>query len=314
MDNAIAARGWSARWSKFSERVLAECANPNCRHTRERWRRLFHRGGLRLQENWCCTPACFETVLARTYRTLLKAPARLPGAVPHRVPLGLVLLSKGCVSNPQLRTALRAQQTAGRGRIGEWLVEMGVINEREVVVALGQQWGCAVYPAGNATDVQWSRMLPLCLQEHFRMMPVSYIRATGVLLIAFSEGVDHTLLYRIEQMLDCGAEPCLLSPSAMGRLLEQAQQQGRSDEIVFDRIADPAEMARITRSYVTKLSACNVRSARCGEYVWARLECAREPMNLMFHGSPAAWSLNYEEAISNTPTVISAKALPYSCR
>ncbi len=114
------------------------------------------------------------------------------------------------------------------------------------------------------------------------MLPVQYVAATRVLYIAFSEGVDYTALYAIEQMLDCRTEACLICHSAMEHRFEEMGQERRPGELLFEGKREASEMARITCSYVLKLGAWEARMVTCGKYVWVRLQCADELTNLLF--------------------------------
>ena len=69
-------------------------------------------------------------------------------AASHRVPLGLLLLSRQQLTAAQLRTALEAQRAAGQGKIGEWLRQLGFVTELQVTAALARQWSCPVLITG----------------------------------------------------------------------------------------------------------------------------------------------------------------------
>jgi two-component system, OmpR family, copper resistance phosphate regulon response regulator CusR len=102
------------------------------------------------------------------------------------------------------------------------------------------------------------------------------------LYIALCLRVDYIVLSAVEQMLDCRAVPCLVSDRVMNGLLEQAQNSRRVTEQVFDRISDSAEMARITGSYAARVGAEEVRIARCGPYIWVRLNTGHQATDLLF--------------------------------
>ncbi len=191
------------------------------------------------------------------------------------------MLSRGHLTNPQLRLALQAQNTEGRGRIGGWLETLGFATEAQVTAALGMQWGCPVLPLFADGDSRCRGMLPFRLMETFRILPVQYVAATRMLYLAFSEGVDYTALYAIEQMLDCRTEACLIRKSAMDTVFERIGHERRAGEMLFEGGRDPEEMARITCSYVLKLGAGHTRMVACGKYVWVRLQGA-ELTNLLF--------------------------------
>jgi hypothetical protein len=114
--------------------------------------------------------------------------------------------------------------------------------------------------------------LPLLLLESFGMIPVDFVEAKATLYVAFSERIDYTALYAIEQMLGCHTEPCLISPERLRRcLLAQGQRRG-TDAIVFEHLTDVFEFARIVRNYAIQAQAAEIRLAPCGAYLWARLE------------------------------------------
>ena len=63
----------------------------------------------------------------------------------HRIPIGLLMLSQGWITQEQLRRALDAQREAGgKARIGKWLMQQCNLSEEQVTRALSMQWGCPV--------------------------------------------------------------------------------------------------------------------------------------------------------------------------
>jgi len=110
---------------------------------------------------------------------------------------------------------------------------------------------------------------------------VRFISATRLLYVAVCVRVNYRVLASIEQMVDCRTIPCLVGDRKMDEWLRQAQNLER-DVQVFDRTSGPVEMARITASYVARLSAQEVRIVRCGPYVWARLQVGSNATDLLF--------------------------------
>ena len=259
------------------------CAHSGCEY-RALWRRLLPVHGIQLQQQWYCSPQCFEHAARRCFSRASTTPAAPPRGQ-HRIPLGLVLLSRGQLSNAQLRSALQAQRESGRGRIGQWLEKLGFATEQQVTAAMGMQWACPVLPAsavGSAAD--FAATLPIGLLESFRMLPVHFSRER-VLYLAFSEGVDYTALYAIEQALQCRTEACLIGTTTMDAALARLAQHRREADYRFGDWLSDAEMARITCGCVIKFGAREVRIVACGEYVWARLETESGPTNLLFRRS-----------------------------
>ena len=273
---------WIGRTLLRCRAAFPRCAWPECSAgLTGRWLPAAH--GILLQQQWYCSPQCFESAARRCFARAGNSPSPAP-PVRHRLPLGLVLLSRGHVSNAQLRSALQAQQESSGKRIGEWLEEMGFASERQITAAVGIQWACPVLPDSAISPQSLRTLLPLPLLENFRMLPVHFTRER-VLYVAFSEGVDYTALYTIEQAMDCRTEACLVGRSSMNSALLQLAGEPRAGDFVFERGHDDQEMARITCGCAIKLGAHSVRIVACGDYVWARLETSAQPANLLFRRS-----------------------------
>ena len=126
---------WNPSLRGLLSRYRQNSGPDGCIHSRRFWRK-WRRGtnSISLAGSLYCLDQCLE-------RAILKQLRRLPVATSHptnhRIPLGLVLLSKKQITPEQLRTALDAQRSAGRGRIGEWLQELGFVNERQVTASFG---------------------------------------------------------------------------------------------------------------------------------------------------------------------------------
>lgn len=242
--------------------------------------------GVRLHGVWYCMPECLEHAVANLLRPPRSAKSRVPAA--HRIPLGLILLSQQQLLPEQLSAALDAQRLAGTGKIGYWLQRMEFITEPQLTSALARQWSCPVLRSGP-TVLALHRVpeIPMLLLESLRMIPVHFVEATATLHVAFAEGIDHSVLYTIEQMLDCRTAPCLVGATVLEQsLLALLEHRGRC-EVVFDRVADLAEFARVLRSYAHRLLASGIRMAPCGSYVWLRLErSSRPPVNLLLRTPP----------------------------
>lgn len=237
--------------------------------------------GVRMRGRWYCGTKCLEQALCEILaRGVVSRPGPLPS---HRIPLGLLLLSRQQLTAEQLRIALELQRTGGHGKIGEWLQQLGFASENQITAALARQWACPVFRTGAGNlNASHRAHIPMLLLESFQMIPVELAEPSTTLLVAFSENIDHTVLYVIEQMLGYHTEACFVCPSALQKALRAlAQRQGRSDA-VFDRMEDPAECARIIGSYAAHVEAEEVRLATCGQHIWIRLErLRRETVNLV---------------------------------
>jgi hypothetical protein len=249
-------------------------------HGESLWSRLRSRSrGVRLLDTRYCSPACLERALINVLRSMPLLPQRNVLA-PHRIPLGLILLSRQQLTPVQLGAALEAQRASRDSsltpkKIGEWLQEFGFVTEQQVTIALARQWSCPVLRDASAIAAIRLPAIPRLLLECFQVVPVELVEATGSLLMAFGEGIDYRILYAIEQMLGYHTQPCLVCPSTLRKsLLSIARHHGPND-VVFDCQQDAAECAHIIGNYASTAGAEVVRIARCGGHLWVRMERPR---------------------------------------
>jgi len=288
-------RAWIGKVRNYWTTILPDCGQPGCSVFRRLWRRLrWWNGTIRLHGLGYCAPQCFEYAAGQRLGEIcnMSSPAE---PVQHRIPLGLLMLSRGQLSNWQLRSALEAQQASGRYRLGEWLERLGFASEQQITTALGLQWACPVVTTRLNPDYRCVRLIPFRILETYRMLPIQFVESTRTFYLAFSEGIDYGVLNAVEQILDCRTEACLVSRSAMNAALEQIRRDRNAIDLLFEGWRHAPEMARITTGYVLKLGAQTVRVAGCGRYIWVRLCAGGEVANLIFRrpGSfqvqPATW-------------------------
>lgn len=274
-------RDASQLWRNWQQ-VFPRCDQRDCRAGRNLWFRLWRKyRGVRMRNTWYCTIDCFEKAAGQLFVEMMEGTLEQP-EVKHRVPLGLLMVSRGQLQPEQLGRALEEQRLAGHGKLGHWLQQLGFSTEQQVTASLALQWACPVFPLQGSVIPACAQMLPLPLLEAFRMMPVYYAGATRSLYIGFTEKVDYLMLSHIERMLDCKTQPCVVSPKALARILERLGEKPRASEVRFAAAMDADEMARITRGYVAKLGAEEVRSTAYGDYLWLRLLHGRNATSLLF--------------------------------
>jgi Type II secretion system (T2SS), protein E, N-terminal domain len=204
----------------------------------------------------------------------------------HRIPLGLVLLSRGLIDNQSLQEALQAQRQSRNGRLGEWLMRLGAVNEDQVTAAVAIQWGCPVFPLeGHNHFIDCAGMVPLPILEAARMAIVDYLPTGLSLYVAFANGIDHCTLRALEEMFRCRTQPCIARESSLEHALEVIRSLSRPPEIMIDNTCHPLEMAQTLRGYAAAKAAEQVRIVKCEAYIWAQLEKSSRPTNVLFRAS-----------------------------
>lgn len=279
--------GWGLAWSNLWRKVGTRCGDPDCGGADGIWDRA-HRGrkSVRIQGIPYCVPLCMERALRHAIQKAGSvAEAR---ASRRRIPLGLVLLSRQHLTARQLQTALAAQRAAGCGRIGYWLQELGFVSEQQITSAIACQWSCPVLQ--SKTSVLSPVLLPqvpMLLLDSFRMIPVSFVAATATMHIAFGDSIDYSVLYAIEQMLDCRTQACVVSPSLLRDSLLALGEDRPSTEVVFERVSGVSEWVGIVSNYAVRVSAREIRLASCRQYSWVRMASASEQtINLLLRLPP----------------------------
>ena len=274
---------WLARRAKWWERISARCSGPECPYRGKLWPSWLRKtAGVEFEDLWYCEIGCLRPVLVLRVQDLLSRFLH-EGSRAHRVPLGLLLVSRNVISSDQLREALRLQRETRRGRIGDWLRQLGVVSEQQITAALGQQWGCPVFPLERlAANPLFTRLLPLSLLEAVNAVPAYASQDRSVLHLAFGDRIDHTSLYAIEQMLGCQTVACVAAQSAITATLTEFHRHTASEDTCFETVRDPREMTWTICSYATELRAFRVTIVRASSYVWVRFHRRHLSRDLLF--------------------------------
>lgn len=253
------------RWDALTVR----CASPQCLQ-RPRTRLAFETRfrGVCFQDRWYHQSSCLNETLLAVVKQLLPGPAGRRVHF-HRIPIGLLLVKRGVITPEQLREALRLQRQAGSGKLGYWLQQFTSITEEELCAALGQQWGCPVFPLNSRTFLPVSEETPpYPILFAAKAVPV-YTGQDGRLMhIAFSEGIDHSLLYVLERVMGCRTIPCIASQSAVAEALEHVRKHAAGNEICFDSVRDPAEIAATSCSYAAQMDIREMKIVSAAGFLW----------------------------------------------
>jgi hypothetical protein len=257
------------------------CANSSCT-AKTLLHAITHRNrGLNGDGDWYCGPECFEHAIKGKIGELMTSQGKPARARSSRVPLGLLLLQRGILTAEQLRVALEHHRTAELN-FGDVAQQLGFATQEQVTSAVAAQWACPVFSLGDR-QLEIGLRVPRHLLELYGMIPVHYGALERRLLIAFVTGVQHQVLYTIGHMTACTVAPCFITAREYQLHLHSPNTPFlRDDELVFEQIAEPAEMAQIIRSYVVQLAAEQVRLGRCRDYLWTRIWGRKREMDLLF--------------------------------
>jgi hypothetical protein len=248
-------------------------------------RSLPGRSGVKVGRQRYCSVDCFA-VAARTQLSSLSGGSVVDIRRSPRLSIGLVLLSKGQVTDEQLRFAMAESQRRGE-TLEATLIFLGMANERTLVSARASQWGCPVLSQDHEAQHVESDIPPTLLQRS-TAVPLHYSPAARRLLLGFVYRVDHSLLNALEQIADLRAEPCFIAPGDFREQTSRVMTAPNYEEVVFDEVQTLAQMARNVGGFASEVAVREARFARCREFVWARLTGRKGRIDLLFRVEYAA--------------------------
>jgi len=277
--------GWpKAVPADFSWKGLTvRCAAANCPvrfNMQPAWLAKYR--GVQFQQRWYHSAECLEGALVQALLPLL-VPSRNPAVRAHRLPIGLLLVKRGAITPEELREAVRLQNEAGAGKLGYWLRQLTNLTEDQICMALSQQWGCPVFPLErHVISTSVGQSVPFPILAAAKAVPAFASLGGRQWHVAFSDHVDHTLLYAIEEVLDCRTLPCVSRESAVKESLELLRKNSAGKETCFDTLRDPDEMASTICNYAAQMEIRKLKLVRAAGYVWAALHRQDGRRDLLF--------------------------------
>lgn len=265
------------------KQLLPRCSHGACK-TGTSWTGVLHRasGYWFNERHWFCSARCLEASLDDQLHEYFFA-AQRPEPIRTTMPMGLMMLSRGVITELQLHAAIELQHTSGE-RIGICLQHLGFVSFADIASVVATQWGCPVFPS-ESVQPGCSMLLPLGLIERYRMLPVHLVGQGGRLFVGFSGKVNHTALISVEQMLGCKTEACIIPEPKLLEVIEYRKRDTTSENVV-SRPHTAAETARIICSYAQQTGAGALRLCTMDGNVWVRFLARNFHLDLVFEVAP----------------------------
>lgn len=256
-----------------------ECVNPAC-SSKSFMQAISRRNtSIRLFDDWYCGPDCFEIGARQKMAELLSLRNTQEKAPAMRMPMGLLLLSRGVLTQEQIKVALDQQRQTG-GNFGEIVQERGFATQQQVTAAVAAQWACPVFSLGDR-PLPAEVHIPTCLLQLYEMLPVHFSEIGRRLMLGFVSRVQHHILYTVERMTSCTVTPCFISATEFRRHIQPLALATTENELVFDRNNSISEIAKLVRNYVNQTGAEDTRFGMCRDHLWVRI-LGRHEMDLLF--------------------------------
>ncbi len=247
--------------------LLTTCANPGCKSG---WLNVWRRRSTPMFEGgWTCSAACSIARLQAAVRRELDDRVIGREIHRHRIPLGLVLLEQGWITQAQLRRAVDAQRSAGAGRLGQWLVRQKVVNEEQITRALGLQWSCPVLPADPLAGEGLTTAMPRLFVDAFGALPLR-AAAGRLLYLGFEQSLDPVLALAVERMNGLQVASGMVRESQF-RAAHLRMMDARFPAVELVEAASEALAAQVLGKALEKAAPVASRLVRVHDCLWLRM-------------------------------------------
>jgi hypothetical protein len=260
----------------------------------------------RYEGNDFCSDACLRThceaELTEKWRKLQHDKSR---TFP-RPKLGTILMQTAYVTKQQVDEAIRLQSEKREGRIGEWLLRLGFVEEHQITAALAKQFGLPLINLKNAaakTDAV--RMIPGKIAKYSGLIPVGFDDSQTSLRVAVSAPVDFNAQEAIRKMVHKGIVTYIGDQSAIDRLLEQwyePEDLDLSNVPTFASIEDLIDVGNEIIASAINHRALDVQAELVQDIIWIRLDFPSECHHHFFRFRPPT-AQNLEMSKSNLMAV-----------
>ena len=120
---------------------------------------------------------------------------------PKRLLIGEILLERKKITPAQLEQALKIQQD-GHGFLGEILVKLGYLDDRDIVVALITQCGLPYISVNKyQVDPEIIRLIPVDVAKEHHVIPLD--RIGDVLSVVMTNPLTDELREKLESLTSC---------------------------------------------------------------------------------------------------------------
>jgi hypothetical protein len=176
------------------------------------------------------------------------------------------------ITRQQLEEAVRCQQEAREGKLGEWLLRLGFVEERQVTCALAHQFGLPMIDLKNSQPRKDAvRMIPAQVAESADLLPVSYDNDHGSLRVAVSGPINFHEQETLRRMIGTGVSTYIGDQSEI-RSLRDAWYEPRSLDLSrvpsFQSLGELLEVVHSTISTAVKERAADIKAELLEKYLW----------------------------------------------
>lgn len=213
----------------------------------------------------------------------------------HRPKLGSILLQTAFVTPAQLETALELQRVNREGRVGEWLLRLGFIEERQITHALSKQYGLPIIhldksdPKSNTIG-----MIPGKVALCSKLLPLRIDEEKNALCLAVSSPEYFSSQEAIRRMVGKKLIAYICDQSTVLSLIErwyEPEDLKLTGDPSYNSQGELSDIVRNILSSALIQRAENIRMELTGEFLWARLDFQGRSAQQVYHHAKAPASI-----------------------
>jgi hypothetical protein len=277
------------------------CSRKSCSRVRSEFRFFLNRRRPPQfnQQEYCgenCILEQAEFDLRERWRTLQREKSRHIS----RPRIGAILLELSIISQDQLDAAISLQRQNGGGKLGEWLLRLGFIEEHHITVALSRQYGIPMIQLTHANArSDTNQVIPAPVAICSNLVPVGFVDGRSALRIALCGPVDYCSQQAIRRMVGTAIMPYIGDYSAIQALIEKIyppEELDLSNIPTYNNVHDLLDLAESIIRTAADQRAKNIQFELVEDFFWVRLDYDRtshhrvykyqQPEALAEEGSP----------------------------
>jgi hypothetical protein len=221
------------------------------------------------ENTWACSGDCLRILVARALRREAGNVGEARGRHHHRIPLGLIMLSRGWITQEQLQYALEMKKHDDPRRIGEWLVSEFGVEAQHVTRALGIQWNCPVFTDSEFDAARMALLVARELVRSYEFLPLR-LAADRILYLAFAGDINRSIAYSMEKMLGLRVENGQLSDNLYTKMRGELFDVEFAGEQVH-KMPNLSFMAEHIATEMERKQAANSKLVRMHNHYWLRM-------------------------------------------
>jgi len=141
--------------------------------------------------------------------------------------LGEVLLERGVITRKELDQAL-AHQKAHGGLLGQILIQLGFVTEEEIALTLTAQYGFPYLPLENyEIDGGLTELIPEQVARQYCLVPID--RIGNALTLAMADPSNVQAIEDIEMLTKCVVQTFVSTPSDVNKAIDKYYKKHTSD-------------------------------------------------------------------------------------